>query len=176
MVTKTKQPDIIPTKDIYAGTENAKIIITAYMDYESEACAQLNEVLNILLEKYEGSLRINIRHFPLTKIHQRAQKAAEAAVGAAQEGKFWEMNNMLYQHRKNLGTISLKSYAKDVGIKNKNFLNNLVNATYSWHVRGDLLDALAKGIRDVPVIFINNVQVQKPTYQTLKKQIDALIK
>lgn len=177
MATKTKQPvDIIEPRDVFVGAPGAAVVVTAYIDYESEACAQLNEVLNTLLKNYDGKVKVNIRHFPLTRVHQHSMKAAEAAVGAAQEGKFWLMHNLLFRHRNNLGTISLKHYAREAGVTNKRFLDELVNSTYGWQVRGDLLDALDKGIREIPAVFINEAVVKgKLSVPVLSKMIDAAL-
>ena len=169
--------EIIPTKDVFVGDPKAPVTLMEYGDYESEACAKVNEVVVKLLEQYNGKLRFNFRHFPLTKIHQHAMKAAEASLGAAQEGKFWEMHTMLFQHRRRLGAISLREYAKDVGVVNKKFLDNLVNSTYGWQVRSDLLEGLNKGVRDVPAFFINGVLFTgKPTFDNLKKGIEEALK
>jgi protein-disulfide isomerase len=169
--------EIIPTKDVFVGDPKAPVTLMEYGDYESEACAKVNEVVVRLLEQYDGKLRFNFRHFPLTKIHQHAMKAAEASLGAAQEGKFWEMHSMLFQHRRRLGAISLREYAKDVGVVNKKFLDNLVNSTYGWQVRSDLLEGLNKGVRDVPAFFINDVLFTgKPTFENLKKGIEEALK
>jgi protein-disulfide isomerase len=176
MATKTKQLDIIEPRDIFVGAPGAGIVVTAYIDYESEVCAQLNEVLNELLKQYEGKVKLNIRHFPLTKVHQHAMKAAEAAVAAGQEGKFWAMHNLLFHNRRRLGTISLKEYAREAGVTNKRFLDEMVNSTYGWQVRGDLLDALDKGVREVPSVFVNEAVVKgKPTYAAISKLIDAAL-
>lgn len=169
--------EIIPTKDVFVGNPKAPVTLVEYGDYESEACAKVNEVVGKLLELYEGKLKFNFRHFPLTKIHQHAMKAAEASLGAAQEGKFWEMHNTLFAHRRRLGAISLREYAKDVGVVNKKFLDNLVNSTYGWQVRSDLLEGLNKGVRDVPAFFINGVLFTgKPTFENLRKGIDEALK
>ena len=69
--------EIIPTKDIFVGDLKAPVTLTEYGDYESEACAKVNDVVEKLLKEYEGKMRFNFRHFPLTKIHQHSQKAAE---------------------------------------------------------------------------------------------------
>jgi len=168
--------EIIPTKDVFVGDPKAPVTLMEYGDYESEACAKVNDVVVKLLEQYDGKLRFNFRHFPLTKIHQHAMKAAEASLGAAQEGKFWEMHAMLFAHRRRLGAISLREYAKDVGVVNKKFLDNLVNSTYGWQVKSDLLEGLNKGVRDVPAFFINGVQFTgKPTYENLKKEIEEAL-
>jgi protein-disulfide isomerase len=51
-------------------------------EYENEDCAKANEVVKQVLQDYEGKVKFNFRHFPLTRIHQRSMKAAEAAVAA----------------------------------------------------------------------------------------------
>ncbi|MDR3716638.1 MAG: DsbA family protein [Puia sp.] len=168
---------IIPTKDIFVGDPKAPVTLTEFGDYESEACAKVNEVIDKLLKEYEGRMKFNYRHFPLTKIHQHSQKAAEASLGAAQEGKFWEMHNMIFAHRRRLGAISLREYAKDVGVVNKKFLDDLVNSTFGWQVKSDLMEGLDKGVRDVPAFFVNgNLFTGKPTYENLSKAINEALK
>ena len=146
-------------------------------EYESEVCAKANEVVKKLLEDYDGQIRFNFRHFPMTKIHQRSLKAGEAAVATAQEGKFWEMHNILFENRRNLGTTSLKLHSKEAGVRSKKFLDDLVNATFGWQVQGDIKEGLDRGVKDVPTFFINGVLVTgNPTYEVLSKQIDAALK
>jgi protein-disulfide isomerase len=175
--SKAQVVEIIPTKDIWVGDKLAPVKLVMYGDYESEACSKANEVVNQVLEKYEGSVQFNFRHFPLTKIHQRAHKAAEASVGAAQEGKFWPMHNLLFEHRRRLGTISLKEYAKEAGVTDKNFLTKLVDSVYGWSVRADLLEGADKGIRDVPVFYLNGEMYKGAVnLNSLSKEIDSLLK
>ncbi|WP_207496671.1 DsbA family protein [Aridibaculum aurantiacum] len=147
--------DIIPSKEIWIGSSQARVSVVVFVDYESLACAQLNEILHEILQSYEGNVKLNFRHFPLANKHQKAMKAAEAAVAAAQENMFWPMHNIMFANRKKLGTISLKAYAKEIGITNKRFLDQLVNGVYAWQVREDLMEGLDRGVRDVPAVFIN---------------------
>lgn len=175
--SKAVEIEIIPTKDIWVGNKEAPVKLVMFGDYESEACAKANEVVNEILEKYENTVQFNYRHFPLTRIHQRAHKAAEASVGAAQEGKFWPMHNMLFAKRRNLGTISLKGYAKEVGVTDKNFLPKLVDSVFGWSVRADLLEGAGKGIRDVPYFYINGEAYKGPvSLNGFSKVIDPLTK
>src|SRR5215210_8062150 len=122
MATSTSK-EVIETRDIYVGAPGATVTMVCYIDYESVECARLNEVLNELLQLYRGKVQVNIRHFPMANKHQKAMKAAEAVVAAAQEGLFWPMNNILFKNQKQLGTISLKQYAKEIGTTNKRFLD-----------------------------------------------------
>lgn len=177
MAFKKEEIIVIEPKEIFVGDKAAPVTLVEFGDYESEACSKANEVVKKLLEEYDGKMRFNYRHFPLTKIHQRSLKAAEASVAAAQEGKFWEMHNIMFANRRNLGTTSLKLHSKEAGIKSKKFLDDLVNAIYGWHVQADLKEGIDRGIKDVPAFFINGEQFTgKPTYENLSAAIEQALK
>jgi protein-disulfide isomerase len=167
---------VIPPRDVVIGNKSAPVELVMFGDYESEACADANEVVINLLKAFEGRISFIFRHFPLTRLHQKAHKAAEAAIGAAQEGKFWEMHQLLFQHRRNLGMISLKSYAREAGVIDKKFLDHLINSDYGWFVQDDLKEGLKKGVTDIPAFFINGQRFeQEPTFRNLKIFIDRLL-
>lgn len=177
MAFKKEVVEIIEPKDVFVGNPKALVTLEEFGEYESEACAKANEVVKRLLQDYDGKIRFNFRHFPMTNIHQRSLKAGEAAVATAQEGKFWEMHNILFANRKNLGTTSLKLHSREAGVSNKRFLDDLVNATYGWQVQGDLSEGIRRGVKDVPTFFVNGERVTgKPTYEELSKAIDAALK
>jgi protein-disulfide isomerase len=168
--------EIIEPRTVWIGEEKAPVTMVMYGDYESEACARAQEVIDQVLKQQGTAVRFQFRHFPLTRIHQFAHKAAEAAVAAVQEGKFWEMHHLLFANRKRLGSISLKSYAIEAGVKDKNFIPKLVDSVYGWTVRADLLEGVDKGVRDVPAIFINDqLYGGKITLPSLTKAIQELI-
>jgi protein-disulfide isomerase len=169
--------EIISPKDIYVGNKNAPVTLMEFGEYENEDCARANEVVKKLLEEFDGKIRFQFRHFPLTKIHQRSMKAGEAAVAASQAGKFWEMHNILFDNRRQLGTTSLKLYSKEAGVINKHFLDELLNSTYGWEVMNDLNEGIDKGISEIPAFFINGERLTtKPTYENLSKNITQALK
>ena len=125
MAFKKEVVEIIEPRDVFVGNKLAGVTLEEFGEYESEVCAKANEVVKKLLEEFEGSIRFNFRHFPMTNIHQRSLKAGEASVAAAQVGKFWEMHNILFANRRTLGTTSLKLHSREAGIENKRFLDEL---------------------------------------------------
>lgn len=168
--------DIVPSKKIIVGDKSAPVTIVQFGDYESEECANTYEVVAKLLEVYAGSVKFNFRHFPMLKIHQKAHKAAEAAIGAGQEDKFWEMHGLLFANRRNLGIISLKQYAREAGVVNKKFLDELINGTYGVYVQDDLKEGIQLGVTAVPVFFINGTRfTQMPTFKNLSAHIKTLL-
>jgi protein-disulfide isomerase len=177
MAFKKDDVIIIEPKEMFVGKMDAPVTLIEFGEYESEECAKVNEVVKQLLEEYEGKIRFQFRHFPLTLIHQRSLKASESAVAAGQEGKFWEMHNVLFANRRNLGTTSLKLHSKEAGVKNKKFLDELVNGVYGWQVQDDLKEGINRGVKDIPAFFINDVPVTgKPTFANLSSAIDAALK
>jgi predicted DsbA family dithiol-disulfide isomerase len=176
MAFKKEVVEIIEPRDIFVGNVKAEITLEEFGEYESEICAKANESVKRLLVEYDGIIRFNFRHFPLTNIHQRSLKAGEAAVATGQEGKFWEMHNILFANRKNLGTTSLKLYSKEAGVNNKRFLDDLVNATYGWQVQGDLREGIDRGVKTAPTFFINGERMEAYEYEDLKKGIEDAIK
>lgn len=176
MMRKEEIP-VIPPKDIIIGAPGATVTITQFIDYESPKCAQVHSIVKDIMKNFEGKVNFNFRHFPMVSIHQRAHKAAEAAIGAGQEGKFLEMHEMMLDNRRHLGTITLKSYAKEVGVTNKSYLNDLINSKYGWYVQDDLRYGLDLGVKEAPAFFVNGERVEgNITVKTLSESINNALK
>jgi protein-disulfide isomerase len=177
MAIKKEEIIIIEPREMFVGKKDAPVTLLEFGEYENEECAKANEIVKQLLEEYEGKIRFQFRHFPLTLIHQRSLKASESAVAAGQEGKFWEMHNILFHNRRNLGTTSLKLYSKEAGVKNKKFLEDLVNGTFGWQVQDDIKEGHSRGVKEIPAFFINDVPFTlKPTFANLSAAIDTALK
>lgn len=157
---KKDEIPVIEPKDILIGKADAPFTLIEFVDYESEESEKVHATVKKVMEHFKGKINYNFRHFPQMRIHQRAHKAAEAAVAAAQEGKFYEMHEMLLKNRRHLGTISLNSYAKEVGIKNKSYLANLIDGKYGWTVQDDIRTGLDLGIKNAPAFFINGEKLE----------------
>jgi protein-disulfide isomerase len=177
MAFKKDDVIIIEPREIFVGKKDAPVTLMEFGEYENEDCAKANEVVKQLLEEYDGKMRFQFRHFPLTLVHQRSMKAGEAAVAAAQEGKFWEMHNVLFSNRRTLGTTSLKLHSKEAGVKNKKFLDDLVNGIFGWQVQDDLKEGINRGVKELPAFFINDVPFTgKPTFANLSAAIELALK
>lgn len=172
-----KKDVVIESKDVIIGNPGAPVTVMEFIDYQSEKCAQAHEIVKKIMKDYGGKVNFNFRHFPLMRIHQKALKAAEAAIAAAQEGKFLEMHEMLFDNQKHLGIISLKSYAKEIGITNKSFLNNLINGKYGLYVQDDLKYGIELGVKEAPAFFINGEKLEgNITEKSLSDTINAVLK
>ena len=159
---KKEELPVIPSREMTIGAPGAPVKLVVFGDYESAQTRALNEIIKDVLVSFEGKVNFTFRHFPLTQVHQKAHKAAEAAIGAGQEGKFWEMHQLLLEHPQQLGIISLKGHAREAGVVNKRFLEQLMNGHYGWYVQDDLQDGIKKGVKEIPALFINGQMMDKP--------------
>ncbi len=140
------------------GNENAPITIVEFSDYQCPFCARFEETTFVeLKEKYvdTGLVRIVFRDFPLTSIHQYAQKAAEASECADEQGKFWEYHNMLFKNQNALAVNNLKSYAFTLGLDTQKFDSCLDSGKYEDEVNKDLQDGIEYGVTGTPAFFVN---------------------
>ena len=176
MTYKKDAPVILP-KDVLIGHPQAPLTLTEYGDYECETALHNDLIVRDVLQRYPGMVNFNYRHFPQTRIHQKAHKAAEAAIAAAQAGKFPQMHDLLLHNRRNLGTASLTYYARELGIGGLHFLDALVTGRYGQYVQGDLAAGLKLGIKEAPTFFVNGTKLEgRVTVKNLCDQIDILFK
>lgn len=79
------------------GKSGAQITLVEYSDFQCPFCLRAAPTVKQVLQEYEGKILFAYKHFPLTGIHPRAQKTAEAAECARDQGKFWEFHDSLFQ-------------------------------------------------------------------------------
>ena len=79
------------------GPKDAKITLVEFSDFQCPFCARAYPTINQLMKDYDGKVQLVFKHFPLISIHPRAQKAAEAAECAKDQGKFWEFHDALFE-------------------------------------------------------------------------------
>ena len=96
------------------------------------------------------------RDFPLTSIHQYAQKAAEATECADDQDKFWEYHDLVFANQSAIDVDSLKGYAAELDLDTATFDDCLDEGKQSSEVEQDSQDAQSAGVTGTPAFFIND--------------------
>ena len=149
--------DISQDDDAIKGDINAPVTIIEFSDYECPFCGRFFEqTLQLLDEKFikTGKVKLVYRDFPLD-IHPNAQKAAEAAECAGEQGKYYEMHDKLFENQNKLDINSLKQHAKDVGLNSGDFNACLDSGKMSDEVLKDFIDGQSYGVTGTPTFFVN---------------------
>jgi protein-disulfide isomerase len=145
--------------DRIIGSIHAPVILVKYGDYYCPHCGQACSIVKQIQEQLGSQLCFVYRHFPLTQIHKRAQKAAEVAEIAAAQGKFWQMHYCLFEHQQALDDGSLVEYAVKLGLDISCFLRNLSEHVFACKVQADFRSGVENGVTGTPTFFINGVRL-----------------
>ena len=128
------------------------------------------------MEKYAGKVRLVFRHFPLS-FHENAPKAAEAAMCADAQGKFWEMHKELFANQGALTVADLKKHAATIGLDQAKFDSCLDSGEKKAAVDADTKAGGEAGVSGTPAFFINGKLLSgaQPAAE-FEKIIDAELK
>jgi protein-disulfide isomerase len=155
------------------GPENAPVTIVEFSDFQCPYCSRANESVAQVMKAYPNQVRLVFRHFPL-EFHQNAPKAAEAALCAQDQGKFWEMHDTLFANQKALEVPALKGYAKQLGLDTAKFDKCLDSGEKASIVATDMADGKKVGVNGTPAFFINGILLSgAQPFEEFKRVIDA---
>lgn len=155
-------PEDVTDTDHIRGNKNAKVTLIEYSDFECPFCLQHGDTLNQLLAAYPNDVRVVYRHFPLTGLHPEAQKAAEASECAADQGKFWEMHDAIFQANAD-GTMSVntwKKIAETLQMNTNAFNKCLDSGEKASVVAAHQNDGANAGIAGTPGTFVNGQLIE----------------
>jgi len=152
------------------GPATAKVTIVEFSDFQCPFCARANATLDQLLRDYPNDVRILFRHNPLP-FHNNAAPAAEAAVAAEKQGKFWEMHDKLFADQTDLGRPALELHAAELGLDLAAFRAALDTHAGRARVDDDLALGRQLGVRGTPNFFINGRSVMGAQPIAVFKQI-----
>ena len=107
-----------PEVDHIRGPEDAPVTLLEYGDFECPYCGRAEPVIRELLAD-RGDIHYVWRHLPLNDVHTHAQLAAEGSEAAHQQGRFWEMHDLLLEHQDELRPGDLIRYADELGPRHR---------------------------------------------------------
>ncbi len=165
-------PPFDAARDHWRGGEG--VVILEYGDYECPYSRQAFRNIE-QLQAEDSSLRFVFRHFPLTEIHPHALAAAGVAEGAAAQGLFWPMHELLFHRQKALGEDDLFAYAREVGLDEARLRGDLERDALWQRVREDAASALTSGAQGTPTLFLNGaMHIGGYDHDALRATVDSL--
>jgi protein-disulfide isomerase len=136
------------------GPANAPVTVVAFSDFECPFCSRAVPTLKALEEEYGGKLRVAFKHQPLSN-HPNAKLAAAASLAAHEQGKFWEMHDLMFANQRQLDRASLEGYAKQLGLNEARFKAALDSGKFDAQVAADASEGARIGATGTPTFFIN---------------------
>jgi len=129
-------------------------------------------VVKKIMDAYKGKVRLVIKNYPY-RYRDYSRMAAEASLAAREQGKYWEMHDILIKNSPKFDRTSLIGYAKELGLDVKKFTESIDGQKYKAEIDADLKLATDMDLYNTPAFYINGRQVvgERP-FEYLKKIID----
>lgn len=128
------------------------------------------------MDTFKGKVRLVIKNYPY-KYRDYSHIAAEASLAAADQGRYWEMHDILLKNSPKLDRDSLIRYAKEIGLDTKKFTDCIDKMRHSSLIERDKKLALSLDLYNTPTFFINGRKVVGDVpYDYLKKVVEEELK
>ena len=142
--------------DPFIGPEDAPVTIVQFAEFQCPYCGRAKEVIDQVMERYDGKIKMVYRDFPLS-FHDRAIPAAIAANCAGEQGQYWPMFDALMSNQRALADSDLTGHATKIGLDLDKWNTCRKDPAQAAEVQKDFEDGTKAGVQGTPAFFINGI-------------------
>lgn len=163
----------VTVADPTQGPVDAPITLVVFADFECQACAEAETILDGVLAAYPNHVRLVWKDLPNTSTHPEALSAALAARCAEKQDAFFAYADLLFANQENLGPDLYPALAENLGLKTASFNRCLENQETLPLVQKSYDEGLALNVTATPTVFIND---ERLTGSLNRSELDAKIR
>ena len=159
------EPSLFPPEsetDRVRGAKNSVVTFTEYSDYQDLRSGLLAEAFLRLLNEHPDEVRVVSRIFPLISLNDKASLAAQAAEAAEEQGRFWEIHDLLYSQQQNWVNLPAEDFeqwitaqASALGMNVDQFKSDMKREDIVARVQQAWEEGQKIGLPGTPLILIN---------------------
>lgn len=173
----------VSSDDLVLGDPKAPVIIVEYADFQCPFCGRFfKDTEAVIRDQYVKTGKVKFIYRDFAFLGPESEAAANAAYCAADQGKFWEYHDYLFNHQngENQGAFSkenLKSFAKTLGLDENKFSSCVDGDVHGETVKNQTAGGKDAGVNGTPTSFINGkMYVGALPTATITNIIDSLLK
>ena len=156
----------VSENDWIKGNPNANVVLVEYSDFQCPACGLYYPIVKQLVAEYEGEITFVYRHFPLSQ-HQNARPAAYGSEAAGQQGKFWEMHNMIFDNQNSWSEASnaaeiFRGYAQNLGLDLAKYDATINSQEVKDKVDNHYTGGIQSNVTYTPTFYLNGQKIANP--------------
>lgn len=158
------------------GNKNAPVTIVEFVDFQCPFCQRFHPVINEVIKVYPHQVNYVLRNYPLP-FHPQAKPAAKAALAAGEQGKYFEMTELLLQNAAALSEEKFQELAKSLGLNVSKFMKDYKEKDAKWEeaIKKDMELAVKADVRGTPTYYLNGRKTMARDLNSYKTEIDKIL-
>jgi protein-disulfide isomerase len=139
------------------GKDDAPVSMVEFTDFQCPFCGRFEATTFPEIKKNfidTGKLRLILRDLPLSDMHPYALKAAQSVHCAGDQGKFWEMKDLVFKNQTRLDIDSLAGYAKDISLNADTYKRCMADGKHLKEIGDETKYAISLGITGTPTFIL----------------------
>jgi len=161
---------VVAEESPWTGGRDAPVTVVEFSDFQCPSCKGHHQTVKDLLQEFKGRVKLVARQYPLG-YHPLAQKAAEAALCAHEQGAYWEYADLLFSEQESMQEGTFRSLAEALGLDMGRFGQCLDSGRYRDQVLRDKSDGAKAGVSGTPTFFVNGKRVPDLRRETIRSAI-----
>lgn len=159
------------------GDRNGQVIIVEFSDFQCPFSQRFHPVMNEVLKAYPKGVKYVFKSFPLP-YHAQARPATKALWAANEQGKYWEMLDVLFVNANVLSEEKYKELAEQIGLNTDRFMKDLKEKDAQWEaiIAADMDLAQRVNFMGTPTFYLNGKKTDARSLEDFKKEIDQVLK
>lgn len=178
--TPMNPPEMGATPPNFLGSANASVVVEEFADFQCPTCAAKHPMMKEIVSIYGSRIKFVFRQYPLAiAAHDKAYDAAVASEAAGLQGKFWEMQNLLFTNQQAWSASPdyrkiWEGYASQIGLDVERLKSDMAGLSAKSRVDADMKRGRALNISSTPSLFVNGMAVpfEQMTTEGVRKIID----
>jgi len=165
----------------FKGSESSPVLVEEFADFQCPTCAVVHPRMNEVHSRFGNRIKFVFRNYPLTTIHRNSYDAAVAAEAAGFQGKFWDMQNLLFVNQTQWSNAVqprslFEEYASKIGLDIDRFKNDMLGFGAKGRVDEDMRRARALNLTGTPTILVNGKVVNSYETEAIAFAVEAELK
>jgi protein-disulfide isomerase len=154
------------------GPKTAPVTLVVFSDFQCPFCSRVEPSIAQLQKSYPNDVRVVWKHYPLP-MHPQAMPAALAAEAAREQGKFWEMHDLMFQNQKDLSPEQYAAWARQIGLDSRKYQDAIGAAATRSRVEEDARLGQRFAAQGTPTLYVNCRQiVGAQPYEVFQRAVD----
>ena len=166
----------IADSDHVLGNRDGKVKIFEFSDFQCPYCAQFHKVMNQIVAEYPNDVAWIYKQFPIQS-HPLGLPGAIATECAGDQGKFWEMSDIIFTNQQTLVAEDFAKFANELNLDVDAFNLCMSDNPHNDKIANDYQTGISSGVRGTPSSFVNGQIIPGALpYESMKSMIDEVLK